>query len=245
MLLFISDLHLQEDRPRLTRGFLDFLEGDATQAEALYILGDFFDVWIGDDAMTPFHQKIATSLKKLADQGTRIYLMHGNRDFLLGQDFCRQAGCQLLKDPCIIQPFSRPYLLSHGDLLCTDDVDYQRMRRILRNPLVSFILTHLPLRWRQKLARKARQTSQLKTRTKADRITEANPQAIRDLMASHQVTDLIHGHTHRPATHEFNLDMPGTDPQTATRYVLGDWSDDQGWKLEMTPDTLQLQAFSF
>ncbi|SFB77564.1 UDP-2,3-diacylglucosamine hydrolase [Marinospirillum celere] len=236
MLLFISDLHLQEERPRLTRGFFTFLEEQAPEAEALYILGDFFDVWIGDDAMTAFHQEVAAALKKLTDQGTSVYLMHGNRDFALGQKFCRQAGCTLLPDPSVIVPFGEPLLLMHGDLLCTDDVDYQRMRRVFRNPLVQFFLLKLPISFRRKLAAQTRKTSKKASRMKAEDITDAHPQAINDYLQNHAVKTLIHGHTHRPDIH---------DEPAGKRYVLGDWSDDQGWKLVMTRETLKLLSFHF
>lgn len=244
MLLFISDLHLKENRPHMTQGFLSFLEQEAPKAEALYILGDFFDVWIGDDAMTPFHHRIAKALKQCSQQGTRIYLMHGNRDFVLGQDFCKLAGSSLLPDPCIISPFGEPLLLMHGDLLCTDDVGYQKMRRFFRNPLVSFILRNTPISFRQRLARKARQTSQARTRMKADSITDANPQTVADFMQKHQVNTLIHGHTHRPALHSVDLHLDGEMTQ-GKRYVLGDWSDHQGWKIQVTPEKIELLTFSF
>jgi len=244
MLLFISDLHLQEDRPQLTQGFLNFLEQQAPNAEVLYILGDFFDVWIGDDAMTPFHHSIASALQQCAEQGTKIYLMHGNRDFALGQDFCRQAGCTLLPDPCVITPFGEPLLLMHGDLLCTDDLAYQRMRRVFRNPLVNFILRNTPISFRQKIASKTRKTSQAQTRMKAENIIDANPQAILDYMQEHQVKTLIHGHTHRPALHHHPINHKGQVIQ-GQRYVLGDWGDHQGWKLQVTPEDLELLAFNF
>jgi len=243
MLLFISDLHLQENRPQLTKGFLDFLQQHAHQAEALYILGDFFDVWIGDDAMTPFHHRIAEALHLCAEQGTKIHLMHGNRDFALGQRFCDLAGCSLLPDPTVITLFGEPLLLMHGDLLCTDDVDYQKMRRLLRNPIIQWILLNTPVKFRQKIARKARQTSQTQTRLKAEHIIDANSQAVIDWMQKHQVNTMIHGHTHRPATHSVPL-LSGGKVTYGKRYVLGDWSDQEGWKLEMTSGQLELKRFS-
>ncbi len=236
MLLFISDLHLQEERPRLNRGFFLFLKEQAPRAEALYILGDFFDVWIGDDAMTPFHHQVAAALKELATSGTQVYLMHGNRDFALGKVFCEAAGATLLSDPCVIQPYDEPLLLMHGDLLCTDDIAYQRLRRFFRNPVVNFILRNTPLGFRQQLASKTRQSSQEATRNKDQQITDANPEAIERFMQHYTAPALIHGHTHRPGIHQQAL---------GKRYVLGDWSDAQGWKLEVTANSKKLLSFDF
>ena len=227
MILLISDLHLEEKRPDITRAFLHFLATRARQAEALYILGDFFEVWIGDDGMTPFQHEIAGALRELSDAGTRIYLMHGNRDFLIGKRFCREAGCILLSDPHKLQMNGEPVLLMHGDSLCTLDVGYMKLRRWLRNPLTLLILRNLPLSTRQKLARKLRNESRAQTRMKASDIVDVTPQEVIKVMAAHGVRTLIHGHTHRPAVHE--LEVNG---QAARRIVLGDW-DRQGWALQV------------
>ena len=133
MILLISDLHLQEERPDITRAFLDLIAGRARDAQALYILGDFFEVWIGDDAMSPFQRSICQALRELSDSGTPIFLMHGNRDFMIGRAFCKAAGCTLLPDPSVVELNGEPVLLMHGDSLCTKDEGYQRMRRYLRN----------------------------------------------------------------------------------------------------------------
>lgn len=227
MILLISDLHLEEKRPDITRAFLLFLATRARQAEALYILGDFFEVWIGDDGMTPFQHEIAGALRELSEAGTRIYLMHGNRDFLIGKRFCREAGCILLSDPHKVQMNGEPVLLMHGDSLCTLDVGYMKLRRWLRNPLSLLILRNLPLSTRQKLARKLRNESRAQTRMKASEIVDVTPQEVAKVMAAHGVRTLIHGHTHRPAVHE--LEVNG---QPARRIVLGDW-DHQGWALQV------------
>ena len=227
MILLISDLHLEEKRPDITRAFLHFLATRARQAEALYILGDFFEVWIGDDGMTPFQHEIARALRELSDAGTRIYLMHGNRDFLIGKRFCREAGCTLLKDPTLVHLGGEPVLLMHGDSLCTLDVGYMKLRRWLRNPLSLLILRNLPLTTRQKLARKLRNESRAQTRMKASEIVDVTPEEVVKVMAEHSVRTLIHGHTHRPAMHE--LEVNG---QPARRIVLGDW-DRQGWALQI------------
>ncbi|MFC5698293.1 UDP-2,3-diacylglucosamine diphosphatase [Pseudomonas sp. GCM10022186] len=227
MILLISDLHLEEERPDITRAFLHFLQTRALGAEALYILGDFFEAWIGDDAMTPFQHSIATALRKLADSGTRIFLMHGNRDFMIGRAFCREAGCTLLPDPSLVQMNGEPVLLMHGDSLCTRDQAYMRLRRWLRNPVSLFILRNLPLATRHKLARKLRKESRMQTRQKTAEITDVTPEEIPRILRQYGVKTLIHGHTHRPASHELDL-----DGQPARRIVLGDW-DHQGWVLQV------------
>ncbi|WP_338544624.1 UDP-2,3-diacylglucosamine diphosphatase [Pseudomonas benzopyrenica] len=226
MILLVSDLHLEPQRPDLVRAFLHFLETRARGAEALYILGDLFEAWIGDDAMGPFEQEIATALRQLADSGTAVYLMHGNRDFLIGKAFCRQAGCRLLPDRHIADFPDRRVLLMHGDTLCTRDEGYQKLRRILRHPLTLFVLRHLPLASRQKLARKLRSESRQQTRAKAMDITDVTEAEVERELRAARVTTLIHGHTHRPAHHELLL-----DGQPVERIVLGDW-DRRGWVLE-------------
>jgi UDP-2,3-diacylglucosamine hydrolase len=237
VILLISDLHLEEERPDITRAFLHFLETRAGQAEALYILGDFFEVWIGDDAMTPFQRSIADSLHALSERGTRIYLMHGNRDFMLGKGFCRAAGCTLLGDPSVVELCGERVLLMHGDSLCTRDEGYTRLRRLLRNPLSLFILRNLPLSTRRKLARKLRNESRTQTRMKASDIIDVTPELIPRVLAEHGVQTLIHGHTHRPAMHE--LEVNG---QPARRIVLGDW-DRQGWALQVDENGFQQAPF--
>lgn len=227
MILLISDLHLEQERPDISRAFLHFLETRATQAEALYILGDFFEVWVGDDAMSPFQRSIAQALRQLSDSGTRIYLMHGNRDFMLGKAFCREAGCTLLSDPSVVELGGERVLLMHGDSLCTQDAAYMKLRRWLRNPLSLFVLRNLPLTTRHKLARKLRNESRAQTRMKASEIVDVTPSEVSQAMAAHGVHTLIHGHTHRPAVHQLML-----DGQPARRIVLGDW-DRQGWALQI------------
>ena len=214
MILLISDLHLEQERPDITRAFLHFLQTRAVHAEALYILGDFFEVWIGDDAISPFQRTISAALRELSETGTQIFLMHGNRDFLIGKAFCREAGCSLLNDPTLLELPSGPVLLMHGDSLCTRDEAYMRMRRILRNPLTLWVLRHLPLSTRHKLARKLRNESRSQTRMKAADIVDVTPDEVVSTMRRHGVRTLIHGHTHRPATHKLEI-----DGQTATRIV--------------------------
>jgi len=236
LILLISDLHLEEKRPDITRAFLRFLQTRAHGADALYILGDFFEVWVGDDGMTPFQHQIASALRTLSDSGTRLYLMHGNRDFMIGKAFCREAGCTLLSDPHIATLGGERVLLMHGDSLCTRDEGYMRMRRLLRNPLSLFILHSLSLTRRQKIASKLRSTSKEETRMKASDIVDVTPDEVVKVMRKHKVRTLIHGHTHRPATHALQI-----DGQPAQRIVLGDW-DRQAWALEIDEKTGFRQA---
>lgn len=239
MILLISDLHLQEERPDITRAFLDFLGGRARSAEALYILGDFFEAWIGDDAMTPFQSSICAALRALSDGGTKIFLMHGNRDFLIGSTFCKKAGCTLLADPTVVSLNGEPVLLMHGDSLCTLDQGYMRLRRVLRNPLTLFVLRNLPLSTRHKLARKLRSESRAQTRMKASDIVDVTPEEVPRVMRQHGVSTLIHGHTHRPTVHAVQIgDLPGR------RIVLGDW-DAQGWVLQVDEHGFDLAPFDF
>ncbi|MGE7990722.1 UDP-2,3-diacylglucosamine diphosphatase [Pseudomonas sp. NPDC089554] len=239
MILLISDLHLQEERPDITRAFLDLLEGRARHASALYILGDFFEAWIGDDAMTPFQQSICQALRQLSDSGTAVFVMHGNRDFLIGEGFCKAAGCTLLADPSVVELGGEPVLLMHGDTLCTRDVAYMKLRRYLRNPLTLWILRHLPLATRQKLARKLRSESQAQTRMKNTEIVDVTPEEVPKVMAEQGVRTLVHGHTHRPAIHKL---VVGEQP--ARRIVLGDW-DRRGWALQVDEQGFQLAPFEF
>jgi UDP-2,3-diacylglucosamine hydrolase len=237
VILLISDLHLEQERPDISRAFLHFLQTRATQAQALYILGDFFEVWIGDDAISPFQKTIAQALRCLSDSGTQIFLMHGNRDFLIGKAFCREAGCTLLQDPTCIQINGENVLLMHGDSLCTQDTAYMKMRFWLRNPLSLFILRNLPLSTRQKLARKLRNESRAQTRMKASDIVDVTPEEVVRVMTEYGVRTLIHGHTHRPDTHQLMINN-----QPAQRIVLGDW-EKQGWALQADHNGFNQTAF--
>ncbi|AZE73661.1 UDP-2,3-diacylglucosamine diphosphatase [Pseudomonas synxantha] len=239
MILLISDLHLEEERPDITRAFLDLLHGRARGAQALYILGDFFEAWIGDDGMTPFQRSICAALRELSDSGTPIFIMHGNRDFLIGKAFCKAAGATLLKDPSVVQLYGEPVLLMHGDSLCTRDLSYMKLRRILRNPIVLFILRHLPLGTRHRLARKLRSESSAQVRMKANDIVDVTPEEVPRVMQQFGVRTLVHGHTHRPAIHKLQI-----GDEAAKRIVLGDW-DKQGWALQVDEQGFQLAAFDF
>lgn len=227
--LFISDLHLEESRPDITEAFLGFLDGTASGVDQLYILGDFFEAWIGDDERTPLQEQIAAALRKLRDSGTDIFLMHGNRDFLIGEDFCERAGATLLDDPTVIDLHGTPTLLMHGDSLCTADVEYQKFRANMRNPQWQQMILQRPLEDRQQMARQLREISMAKNQGKEEFIMDVTPEEVIKDMEAHGVQHMIHGHTHRPAVHELIANgLP------AKRIVLGDW-DKNIWWLEAEP----------
>jgi UDP-2,3-diacylglucosamine hydrolase len=217
--LFISDLHLCPTRPAINTLFERFLQDTASQAESLYILGDFFEYWAGDDDLAePFHTAVAYQLTALAKTGTRIYLMHGNRDFLIGKDFLRAAHATLLPDPTLIDLYGQPTLLMHGDTLCSDDVAYQHFRAQVRSPewQATFLATPLVARKAQIDALRKRST-QAKS-TKPAEIMDTNAESIAAALRTHGYPRLIHGHTHRPAHHTHEV-----DGKLCERWVLPDW----------------------
>ena len=238
-ILIISDLHLDPDNQIKTQLFLNFLHYAKKHAERLYILGDLFEQWIGDDDRSDFHCLIQDHLKKLAQSGIPVFFMHGNRDFLVGQRFADNAGCTLLDEYALIELYNKKALLCHGDTLCTDDESYQRFRRIVRCRLFQRLFLRLPLRFRQNLAKRLRLRSQESQQYKSNEIMDTNPEAIRTLMQARKIERLIHGHTHRPNLHYFRLD--GTYVQ---RIVLSDWENDLGNVLIIKPDdSLELRYF--
>ena len=227
--LFISDLHLEESRPDITRAFLAFLEQKAAGATRLYILGDFFEAWIGDDERTPLQEKVAAALRNVSGGGTEIFLMHGNRDFLIGANFCDRAGAALLEDPSVIDLYDTPTLLMHGDSLCTADEEYQKFRVNMRNPQWQKMILQRPLKDRQQMARQLREISMAKNQDKEEFIMDVTPGEVVREMEAHGVQRMIHGHTHRPAEHALTA-----NGQPAKRIVLGDWAENVWW-LEVTP----------
>lgn len=218
---FISDLHLSADRPDITALFKHFLQTEARQSDALYILGDLFDAWIGDDDLTPFHCEVMDALRELSDLGVPIYFIAGNRDFLIGKRFASRTGLILLPESAIIQLYGVPTLIMHGDTLCTLDTGYLKFRRIIRNPVLLAILTHLPLSWRRKIANKLRAGSKSQQPLTASQLArmDATESAICDAMQDAKVSRLIHGHTHRPGVHLHSL----SSSLQGERIVLGDW----------------------
>ena len=215
--LFISDLHLSQERPGIKQLFLQFLQGPARQAEALYILGDLFEAWLGDDMVLPDYQDAIKALKTLS-QSVPVYIMYGNRDFLMREGFEAMTGAQLLDEEVVIDLYGTPTLLMHGDTLCTDDTAYQQFRSMVRNPTWQAELLSKSPAERLELARKYREISKAETSGKAAGIMDVNQSTVEQCMKKHHVRQLIHGHTHRPALHEFEL-----DGQAAKRFVLKDW----------------------
>ncbi len=216
--LFISDLHLEPERPDITQCFFNFLKHEAPKADALYILGDFFEVWIGDDENTPFQRMVIAALKQLTDTGLPVYFMRGNRDFLIGDAFIRSTGCRFLQDPAVIHLYGKKVLLAHGDALCTSDHKHQAFRKYAQDPHYNRFFLKLPLWMRRTIARSIRKASQKHTTTAPYIIMDVTQAAVEQQMREHQVTQLIHGHTHRPAIHSFML-----EDKPAERIVLGDW----------------------
>ena len=233
-ILFISDLHLAPERPDITRAFLDFLQQQASKASALYILGDLFEAWVGDDDNMPLSLDVQQALKALTETGVKLYIQHGNRDFLLGQRFMATTGATLLADEHIIEYFDHRALVMHGDTLCTDDVDYQRFRRKARHPLYKWVLGLLPLKRRQRLARDWRAKSAAANKNKSSEIMDVNNDAVDAVMTKHTVNVLIHGHTHRPCRHPL---------ASGERIVLGDW-DNKGWILKLDKSGYSLNSFA-
>ncbi len=236
--LFISDLHLHASRPATTALFLDFLEA-AHDARALYVLGDFFEYWLGDESVElEAYRPLVAGLRRATEAGLVIYVMHGNRDFLLGDGFARATGCRLLAEPARIELYGVPVLLMHGDVLCTDDIEYQAFRKIVRETSWQRAFLAKPLVEREALARRLREYSELSTARKKPQIMDVTAQAVEAAMRAHGVRHLIHGHTHRPGEHRFML-----DGEPARRVVLGDWYEQgsvlvctpQGWQLENLP----------
>jgi len=218
--LFIADLHLEQVRPDIADLFFKFLQQQAVHAEALYILGDLFEVWIGDDDASEFNQSIIRAIYRLADQGTAVYFMRGNRDFLIGRKFRRQSACQILGDEHLIQLNGQPTLLMHGDTLCTRDFDYLKFRKKTRNFFVQQLFLLKSLEKRREIARKARQQSYDHTRSTAPEIMDVTQAEVERVMQKYQALQLIHGHTHRPAVHEFQ-----SQGKTLRRTVLAPWHD--------------------
>ncbi|GLQ45403.1 UDP-2,3-diacylglucosamine hydrolase [Dyella lipolytica] len=235
--LFIADLHLDDSRPQITSLFEQYLASDEVRrADALYILGDLVEAWIGDDDDAELPQRIARATRAVRDAGVPAYFMVGNRDFLLGEAFAERAGFTLLEDGTVHDLYGTPTLLMHGDVLCTDDVAYQAVRRSVRTPEWKAQVLAMPLEARRALAAKARAESRAHTNSTQETIMDVSADTVSQVMRHAGVTHLIHGHTHRPAVHHFELDS-----HTAERIVLGDWYE-QGSVLRVTSDSRQLRA---
>lgn len=216
--LFISDLHLSQERPDKLELFRQLLRGKARQAKALYILGDLFEAWAGDDDNTPPHQAIISELAEFSRSGTPLYVMRGNRDFLIGRDFARKTGGEMIEDPTAIMLYGQKTLLMHGDTLCTSDTSYQLYRKLTNNRLSIALFKCLPFFIRKRLWHGVRHLTRKSSQQKPPEIVDVQQSAVVSVMREYGVRTLIHGHTHREGVHPFKI-----DGAIATRYVLGDW----------------------
>jgi UDP-2,3-diacylglucosamine hydrolase len=217
-ILFISDLHIDASRPDITRQFVDFLRTEACGADALYILGDLFESWVGDDSPDAGQSAATDAIKSLTAAGVPCFVMHGNRDFLLGQQFCLRSGAHLLPDPLIVTLYGEPVLVMHGDALCTDDRAYQRLRGTVRDATWKRRFLALSLAQRRSLAGAARVGSQAHTAAAAYAITDVNAESVARALKESGAATLLHGHTHRPGIHALRV-----EGRACTRIVLGDW----------------------
>ena len=217
--LFISDLHLSEDQPHIAQLFLNFTRDSAPKADALYILGDLFEYWAGDDDMgAPLHQQIITAIRSVSEHGTPVFIMHGNRDFLMDAQLGKACNATLLADPTLIDLYGTPTLLTHGDALCTDDTSYQAFRQQVRQPAWRNNFLAQPLEQRKAQIEQLRKMSEEQKQTKAMDIMDVNLTAVAGLFRSYHYPRMIHGHTHRQKHH-----LHEVDGKTCDRWVLGDW----------------------
>lgn len=238
--LFVSDLHLEADRPDIGDQFVQFLKTEAMDADDVYILGDLFEAWVGDDDPNSHYATIKMAIRKVVDKAIPVYFMHGNRDFMIGRQFANETGVEILKDPYPVAMYGQKTLLSHGDALCTDDVQYQRVRRMTRDPDWQASMLAKPLKERLRIAEEARRQSLEQTLNLSMNIMDVNQDEVKRVIRKHRVDVLLHGHTHRPGIHTIDLGN-----RKAKRIVLGDWHkhgsvlrwDLQGPKLQEMPRT--------
>lgn len=235
-IIFISDLHLALEKKEITRRFISFLENQACKANAVYILGDLFDAWIGDDDNTPPNKTIKKHLKNLTESGTQVFLQQGNRDFLMGKIFCAETGIILLDDYAVIELNGVNTLLTHGDLLCTDDVPYQTFRKKSHSKEWQQNVLSKPLIIRLIAARWYRFRSHFHKRKKSQDIMDVNQHTVVDVMQKYNCLRLIHGHTHRPDIHDFTI-----NEEPAQRFVLAEWKKDAIEILRWTADGYQIE----
>lgn len=227
---FIADLHLSENRPHLLALFRQFMQGQAPEAEKLYILGDLFDFWIGDDEQSDLISEVQQLIKHLTEQGVPCYFQHGNRDFLIGKKFANACGLTLLPTYQVIDLYGTPTLLCHGDTLCVDDVKYQHYRKKVHQKWRQWLFLHLPLKVRLNIAEKIRAKSRQDKQLKSTEIMDVNANFVQQMFAQFHVTQMIHGHTHRQKHHEI--------PPHFHRIVLGDWGETSSL-LEVTPHSIE------
>lgn len=236
---FIADLHLAQNRPDITACFLSFLKNDAPNAQTLYILGDLFEYWVGDDDDSPFILEIAAAIKALSLKGCKIFFIHGNRDFLLGKSFAHKSGMTLLPEVTLIDLYGKPVVIMHGDTLCTRDVGYQKFRKKSRSWWWQGIIKSLPLFIRRKIADNYRIKSASATALKSQDIMDVTESEVINCLTENNSTLLIHGHTHRPNIHDIKI-----NDHAAQRIVLGDWYEQGAW-LKVTPTSIALVNSNF
>ena len=236
--LVVSDLHIDAARPGIAAQFHGFLDAEARGARALYVLGDLFELWIGDDDPDPHKRAVIADLRAVADAGVALYFLHGNRDFLLGARFCEETGGVLLTDPTVVELYGRRALVTHGDALCTDDAPYQKLRALVRDPRWQAQFLALSIGQRQALAREARAGSEAHTQAQPPMLMDVNAEAVATVFRGAAVDTIIHGHTHRPGVYRHTV-----DGRACTRIVTGDWYaqgsclrwDESGFRLAALP----------
>lgn len=236
---FIADLHLSTEQPKMTECLLRFLQEQASSADALYVLGDLFEYWLGDDDITELSTNVANAFRKLSDTGVPIYFIHGNRDFLIRQGFANASGMQLLPEQKVVDLYGTATLIMHGDELCTRDLVYQKFRKKARGWWWPRLMLSLPLSMRRSIAEKGRKTSKKNQKNLTLEIMDVTPEEVVNALQKHQVTRLIHGHTHRPAIHDLMV-----EGKPAQRIVLGDWYE-QGSVLKISANELELISKQF
>lgn len=233
--LFIADLHLSENQPEITQRFLRFLKTEARQAKVLYILGDFFNLWVGDDDDTEFNHLIINALREYVNAGTPVYFIPGNRDFLINKKFLKDSGCRWLSDPSVVELYGKKALLSHGDIFCTHDVKYLIYRGVIRNWLMQKFILCFPLSWRKSIGQRIRKISKTYTASLPKEARNVSQKAIERIVNKYRVNLLIHGHVHRAGDYHFEL-----YGERVRRLVLAGWDKDKGNVLEVQPNTQSL-----
>lgn len=241
--IFISDLHLAADLPRVTQGFFQLLKQLEGQTQALYVLGDLFEVWVGDDNSNDYNLQIIQAFKQLTDSGTQLYFVHGNRDFLLGHDFATACGGILLGERTVINVPTGKLLIEHGDALCTLDEKFMAFRVQSRHPLWQQAMLAKPLAERVQIAELWRMQSKMQNSNKAENIMDVTPEAVTQVLAEQGLNILLHGHTHRPMIHNLTL----ANNQTGQRIVLGDWQEESGSAVIGIADEngIRLESYNF
>ncbi|MDP2634987.1 MAG: UDP-2,3-diacylglucosamine diphosphatase [Pseudoalteromonas sp.] len=238
---FIADLHLSESRPDITAAFYQFLDSHIVNkdVDALYILGDFFEVWVGDDYVTQLSTDVAARLKQVSNNGTSVFFIHGNRDFIMRDGYAKKAGMTILDEQTVIDLYGTPTVILHGDEMCTQDIEYQKFRKKGRGWWWPRLMLALPLWYRRSVAKKAREKSKQNQAGKSLDILDVTEEAVLNVFAKHQVNNMIHGHTHRPDVHHYKA-----HGEALTRTVLGDWYT-QGSYLVVTPESQKLMSTPF